>query len=300
MELWIFATLAAASFQTARFMVQKVLASGRLSATGSTFARFAYAAPGAFALLLGYLWWTGAPLPELGAGFWLWAVLGGLGQILATVFVVLTFRERNFAVGITLKKTEVIQTALLGFVVLGEVVSLLGWLGIAVGLVGVLLLSKTPGLEAGLWAQLRSRVVLLGLASGFFFAVAGVGYRATTLAVLSDDPLMRAAFALMIVNTGQALGTALWLRWREPGEVSRVWAARGTASWLGVTSMAGSLSWFTAFTLQTAAYVYAVGQVELILSLAASVLWFREQVTRREVLGIVVLTVSVLVLVVAA
>ena len=44
--------------------------------------------------------------------------------------------------------------------------------------------------------------------------------------------------------------------------------------------MAGTMGWFTAFTLQKAAYVYALGQVELILSLAASVLFFRESVTR--------------------
>ncbi len=93
---------------------------------------------------------------------------------------------------------------------------------------------------------------------------------------------------------------AAWLAWREPGEIARVWQARGTAAWLGVTSAAGSLSWFTAFTLQTAAYVYAVGQVELILSLAASVLWFREKVSTRELLGIAVLTVSVVTLALVA
>ncbi|CAN0218927.1 unnamed protein product, partial [Chrysoparadoxa australica] len=85
--------------------------------------------------------------------------------------------------------------------------------------------------------------------------------------------------------------------WRAPGQLTAVWDARGKAIWLGLTSMAGSLSWFTAFTLQTAAYVYALGQVELILSLAASVLFFREKVTARELAGIAVLTVSIVVLV---
>ncbi|MBP0482589.1 DMT family transporter [Sagittula salina] len=299
MELWIIATLSAATFQTVRFMVQKGLAQGQLSATGSTFARFAYASPAGLAVLGAYLWWTGAALPEVGPGFWGWAVFGGLGQILATVLVVLAFRERNFAVGITLKKTEVIQTALLGLVLLGERVSRLGWVGIGVGLIGVLLLSRTPGIGGSVWAQLRSRAVVLGLGSGFFFAVAGVGYRAATLEVGTDDPLLRAAVALACVTTGQALAMAAWLRWRDPGEITRAWTARRTAVWLGVTSAAGTMSWFTAFTLQTAAYVYAVGQVELILSLAASVLWFRETVTPRELLGIAVLTGSVVTLVLA-
>lgn len=290
------ATLCAATFQTARFMLHKVLSGGALSATGSTFARFAYAMPAAALVLAVYVWVMDVALPVPNPGFWVWAVIGGLGQILATVLVVLCFRERNFAVGITFKKTEVILTALMGLIVLGEAISGMGWLAIGIGLIGVLLLSKTPG-ASGLMQGLTSRAVVLGVGSGIFFAVAGVGYRATTLAVPSDDPVLRAATALVCVTLMQAIGMALWLRWREPGQLTAVWAARRRAVWLGMTSMAGSLSWFTAFTLQTAAYVYALGQVELILSLAASVLFFREKVTLRELFGISVLTVSIVVLV---
>jgi len=45
MSLWIAVTLAAAIFQTLRFMLQKTLSTTRLSAAGATFARFAYSAP---------------------------------------------------------------------------------------------------------------------------------------------------------------------------------------------------------------------------------------------------------------
>ncbi|MFW2541102.1 EamA family transporter [Primorskyibacter sp. 2E107] len=297
MELWIIATLSAATFQTVRFMLQKLLAGGTLSAPGSTFARFAYAAPAAFLVTAAYLYYSDQALPVLSVRFWGWAAFGGLGQILATVLVVLTFAERNFAVGITLKKTEVLQTALLGVILLGEMISLGGWLAIAIGLAGVLMLSQTPGSAEALWKGLRSRAVLLGVSSGFFFAIAGVGYRAATLAVPSEDPVLRAAMALTCVTAMQALAMALWLRYREPGQITKAWRARKTALWLGLTSMAGTLSWFTAFTLQTAAYVYALGQVELILSLAASVLFFRETVTRREFGGIALLTLSILALI---
>ncbi|KUF09679.1 DMT family transporter [Pseudoponticoccus marisrubri] len=297
MELWVIASLIAALFQTVRFMLHKILAGSGLSATGSTFARFAYASPFALLALGGYLYATGHTLPPLGPGFLGWAVLGGMGQILATVLVVLTFRERNFAVGITFKKTEVIQTALLGFVVLGEAVSPGGWLAIGIGLVGVLLLSETPGLTEALWQRMRSRAVVLGLGSGFFFAISGVGYRAATLQVGAEDPILRAAITLVCVTALQALGMAAWLHWREPGQLAAVWAARRRAIWLGLSSMGGTLGWFTAFTLQTAAYVYALGQVELIFSLAASVLFFRETVTRRELAGIACLTASIVVLV---
>ncbi|MBS0124646.1 DMT family transporter [Thetidibacter halocola] len=299
MDLWIAATLAAAFFQTLRFMLQKVLAGGRLSATGSTFARFAYAQPGVWALLVGYLWWRGAEFPPLAPAFWLWGLAGGIGQILATVCVVLLFSQRNFAVGITLKKTEVIQTALVGWLLLGEAVSPGGGAAIGIGLLGVLALSQTPGGVPG-WRALRSRAVGLGLLSGLFFALAGVGYRAATLSVGSDDPLMRAITALAFVTLMQCLVMLPWLAWREPGQLAAIWRARRVAVWLGVTSLAGSLGWFTAFTLQTAAYVYALGQVELLFSLLASVLFFRERVTARELGGIGLLGLSILVLVLVA
>lgn len=293
MSLWISATLAAALFQTLRFMLQKVLASGVLTATGSTFARFAYAAPFA-ALACGlYLALTGAPLPALAPGYWLWVVAGGLGQILATVLVVALFSSRNFATGITLKKTEVLQTALLGVLVMGEVIPPLGWLALGIGLIGVLLLSRTPAGAAGTGL----RAVALGIGSGFFFAVAGIGYRAASLAVLTDDPLLRASVTLVCVTAAQALGMALWLAWRAPDQLRAVWQARRMGLWLGLASMAGSLGWFTAFTLQTAAYVYAVGQVELGFSLLASILVFREKVVLREVAGIAVLALSIVLLV---
>ena len=102
---------------------------------------------------------------------------------------------------------------------------------------------------------------------------------------------------LLLVITLQMVVMTVWLYLREPGQLQAVWAARKTALWVGLTSLGGSLGWFTAFTLQNAAYVKAVGQVELILSLAASVLFFREKITRRELGGLAFLIISILILV---
>ena len=62
-------------------------------------------------------------------------------------------------------------------------------------------------------------------------------------------------------------------------------------------SMAGSFCWFTAYTLQNAAYVNAVGQVELVFSALASVLVFREKISMREWAGMAVLLISIIMLV---
>ncbi len=55
--------------------------------------------------------------------------------------------------------------------------------------------------------------------------------------------------------------------------------------------------WFVAFTLQNAAYVNAVGQIELIFSILASRMFFKEKISTREFMGILTIIVSVLVLI---
>jgi drug/metabolite transporter (DMT)-like permease len=294
MELWIVVTIAAAFFQTVRFMLQKLLSASALSSAGATFARFLYSAPLVVVFLALYCVATDSLLPATTLRYWLFALAGGLSQILATLCVVMLFKSRNFAVGITFKKTEVIQTALVGWILLGETISSLGIGVIVIGLIGVLLLSETPGLDGDWWRRICNRASGLGVLSGFLFAISGVCYRGATLELASEDPLLRAGVTLACVTSAQLIAMALWLRLFEPGQILAVWRARRTAAWIGVTSMAGSFCWFTAFTLQTVAYVNALGQIELIFSLLATVFFFKEPITRRELCGLGVLSASIL------
>ncbi|MEP3331623.1 DMT family transporter [Sedimentitalea sp.] len=299
MSLWIPVTLAAAVFQTLRFMLQKSLSTTKLSPAGATFARFAYSAPLILALLAVYLVATGRSLPALTASFWIFSVVGGIAQILATICVVTLFKQRNFAVGITFKKTEVIQTALVGFIVLGEGVSMGGFAAILIGLLAVLLLSRTPGVE-GSWLQhLTTRASALGLGSGVLFAFSAVTYRGASLQLGEIEPALRAAITLACVVSIQTVVMAVWLGLRDRDELRAVWSTRRVAVWVGVFSMAGSFCWFLAFTLQNAAYVKALGQIELILSLLASVLFFREKISGREIGGMALLGLSIILLVLA-
>ncbi len=297
MSLWISVTLAAASFQTARFMLQKTLSKVRLSATGATFARFLYSAPVIVLALATYLWATGRGMPELGLRFWLFAMVGGMTQIFATICVVALFKQRNFAVGITFKKTEVIQTALLGLVVLNDQISAGGWGAILLGLAAVLVLSRAPGSTGAWWRHLGNRASALGLGSGVLFAFSAVSYRGASLELRDPDPVFRAAVTLACVVCFQLLSMGFWMLWRDRAELRAVWAARNTAAFVGLTSMGGSFCWFLAFTLQNAAYVKALGQVELLLSLLASTLVFREKITAREIAGMGLLGLSILALV---
>ncbi|WP_109311742.1 DMT family transporter [Ruegeria sp. AU67] len=297
MSLWIPITIAAAAFQTVRFMLQKSLSTVKLSAAGATFARFAYSMPLAVLALIVAMQLTGFSLPALTGRFWLFAVIGGTTQILATICVVALFKQRNFAVGITFKKTEVIQTAIVGFLVLGDQVSSGALFAIVLGLVAVLLLSKSPGGEGAWWAHLTNRASRLGLGSGVLFAFSSVSYRGASLELGDLDAWFRALVTLAVVVSFQFLSMGLWLLWRDRAELRAVWDTRRTSVFVGLTSLCGSFCWFFAFTLQNAAYVKALGQVELIFSLFASLLFFRERITRREIAGMTLLGASILALV---
>ncbi|PKP72840.1 MAG: hypothetical protein CVT84_16680 [Alphaproteobacteria bacterium HGW-Alphaproteobacteria-6] len=294
MSLWVILTLAAAAMQTLRFVLQKQLAGAGLSTGGATFARFLFAAPLAAALAALALAGTGRGLPALpGPQFWAFVILGAAGQIVATFLTVALFSLRNFAVGIAFTKTETVQVAVFSALILGEAVSPLGWAAIGIGLAGVLMLSRGPGPGAARFG----RPALYGVLAGALFGLSAIGYRGATMALLPLPFFLRALLALAAATVLQAAAMALWLAWREPGEVGRVLARWRRTALVGLTGMLGSLGWFSAFSLHNAAHVRALGQVEVVFTLIASALIFRERLALREGAGMALVVVSALLIV---
>ena len=293
MELWIPITIAAAFVQNLRFMLQKHL-KGRLSTLGATFARFIFAAPLAAVLVGVLIGGDMAALPAMSPRFWAFALLGGVAQILATAMLVALFSFRNFAVGVSFSKTETVQAVLFGVLILGEAASLGAWIGILVSLLGVILISVQAGTLTK--DSFLNRATVLGLGSGAAFGIAAVAVRAAAISLDGGDFLLRAAVTLAAVTGLQTVIMAVWLRWREVGQISAVIANWRVAGWVGVTGMLGSLGWFSAMTLQNVAYVRALGQVELVFTFAASWFIFRERATRREVSGVVLICLGIVAL----
>ncbi len=297
MELWIPITLGAALSQAMRFMLQKQLKQTQLSTAGATFSRFVYSSPLVLIIAIFYAQFSGFGVPQTSSSFVGYALLGAMSQILGTICVVAGFAHRSFAVGMTFKKTEVLLSALIGFLILGDAISAAGLAAILIGLMGVLLLSDTPGID-GSWAKrLLTPGTALGLMSGLMFGFSGNGYRGASLSLIEGDTFYRAIITLAFVTIFQTAIMAIWLFWRERGEIARVFGAWRIAGLVGLTSMAGSICWFTAFTMQTVAYVNALGQVELLFSLAIGAFVFGEKITRREWQGLLLLSLSVLLLV---
>ncbi|MGR3722231.1 EamA family transporter [Abyssibius alkaniclasticus] len=295
MSVWIIASLAAAFLQNLRFVLQKSLKS-RLSTLGVTFSRFIFAAPFAAALVAGLVWFGGYSMPGMTPAFFLYASIGGVAQIVATALLVALFSLRNFAVGIAYSKTETIATVALSAVILGEGMGLLALLAILVTLAGVVLMSGLPRI-GNVRAGLFGAPALIGISSGGLFALASIGYRGASLSLEGGGYLIRAALTLAFVTAFQTLIMALWLALREPGQMRAVLGVWRIAIWVGIAGMLGSFGWFIAFTLQHAAYVKAVGQVELVFSVLASWLFFRERITRLEMAGITLIAGGIVLLV---
>ena len=115
-------TIAAAFFQNLQSALQKHLKS-RLSTAGATYVRFFYAWPFAIIYVWGLTRFGDLNIPAVNNQFLIYCFLGGLSQIIFTFLLIWLFSFRNFAVGTTFSKTETVQVALLGFLILGESLS---------------------------------------------------------------------------------------------------------------------------------------------------------------------------------
>ena len=290
-------TLAAAFMQNLRSALQKHL-KGSLSTAGATYCRFIYAVPLAFAyaILLGEGY--GLPWPTPNPRFALFAMVGGVAQITATALLVHLFSLRNFAVGTTYSKTETVQAAIFALVILGEAVSFAAALAIGISLAGVMTISlaRSRLTLRNLLIGWTGRAAIIGIFSGALFGLSAVAYRAASLSLGGSGFLMQAAFTLACVLVFQTLLMALWIRLREPGELTRVTRRWRVASLVGASGMIGSAGWFTAMTLENAAYVRALGQVELVFTFIASWYFFRERSTGLELTGILLIVAGILIL----
>jgi drug/metabolite transporter (DMT)-like permease len=287
MPLWIPISVAAALFQTWRTAMQQKLR-GQMSVNAAGFVRYLYGAPVSLLLLLLALGITGASVPTINPTFLMWCALGGLGQILATNLLIMSFGYRNFAVGTAYSKTETVQSAIIALIVLNEALSPTAWIGIVVGLVGVMTLSLAGrGLNA--MELLRATVqpaALCGLGSGFIFALTVVFIKLANHAIEGDSLVVKALLALAISNAMQIAMQGAYLRWREPEELKKTFQTWRTSMWVGALSGGGSACWFTGFAIADVALVRAVGQVEIVFTLLFSRFYLKETLKRGDVAGL--------------
>jgi drug/metabolite transporter (DMT)-like permease len=299
LELWIPITLAAAFLQNVRSGLQRHL-KGVMGTTGATFVRFGFGAPFAVALVLVLHFWVGYEFPAISLRFLVWMVVGGLAQIGATFLLIHLFSFRNFAVGTAYSRTEPAMAALFGLLFLGEGVSAATLVAIGICVFGVMLISvaRTSVSFVSLFSSLAQRNALIGLLSGALFGLAAISYRGASLALGGPNFLMQASVTLAFVIVLQSVLLIGWMIWREPQQFAFIYKALRPSLLVGLAGATASLGWFMAMTLQNAAVVKALAQVEMLFAFGTSVLIFKEKINRLEIIGCCLIVLGIIVMMV--
>ena len=293
--MWIPITITAAAFQTARTALQHRLRA-LLSVSGAGFVRYVYGAPLSAAAVAAF-WTLGMRLPSAGRGFVPMVLIGGIAQIAGTICLIRAFDSRDFAVGTVLAKTEVVQVAIFSWVLLAEPLDSLGWAGAAACTLGVVLLASSGArLRPSL---LREPAAWYGLAAGGLFGIAAIGIRTAAGSLDGGTVVVRALVTLAAMNTAQTVlhGGYLAVRDREQLRLAAVhWRS---SSLVGLLSVCGSAGWAIALTLESAAKVRTLGQVELVFAFLVSHRLLGERHRREELLAAVLVVCGVVLVVVA-
>jgi len=285
--LWAVFTVIAAFAQTLRNAMQREL-TGSLGTVGATHVRFLFGFPFALVFLAGVLLATGLPPPRPGLSFWPWVIAGALAQVAATALMLAAMGERSFVVTIAYIKTEPVQVAIFGLLVLGDAVTWPMMMAILVATAGVVIMSTNPGGMIG-----GIRPTLLGLASGGMFALSAVGFRGAILSLGLPNYVMAATFTLAIGVTMQAVVLSLYLALRSPSVLLAIVRAWKPSLFAGLAGAVASQFWFLAFALATAASVRTLALVEVLFAQIIARFAFGQQTSAREAVGMVLVVCGV-------
>lgn len=286
--LWVLLAIAAATLQATRNAFSRQLV-GEVSPALTAWSRFAFNLPFSAALAGALSLAHGAPV--LPRHFFAWSFAGAATQLVANFALVAAFRVASFSQSVALHKLEVVFGALTGLAFFGEVPSALGWLGIVVSTLGVLLMNLARPDDHGVgWRRMfhLDRGSLYAIACGALFAFTAFFFK-EAIRLLADanprmgsgrfEPAVHTVFHVAWMQVALATPAVAWMR---PGELRRTLTLWPTMLGIGITGFLGSLCWFWAFGLTLVAYVRAVGQLEAPISAAISWGVFRERGVARQ------------------
>ena len=290
--LWAVFTVAAAGGQVLRNAMQKEL-TAVLGTVGATHVRFLFGLPFAVLFLLLVLVGTRQSIPPLNMAMVAWSFGAALAQIAATALMLATMKERSFVVTTAYIKTEPVQVAVFGLAFLGDKVSLGQGLAILVATAGVLILSwpKSNTEEAFSW-----KPAAIGIGSGALFAIAAIGYRGGILSLEAPNFVLKATTTLVLGLVIQTLMLTAYLALADRTTLFAICRAWRPSLFAGFMGAFASQMWFLAFALETAAKVRTLALVEILFAQALSRNLFKQSMASREMAGIALIVVGVVLL----
>jgi len=293
----MFMAMLGATAQALRTAGQKRL-TAQAGPIGASLIRFCYAIP--FSGLWLFIWHssTSAAFPHMPLDFWFWVLIASILQIGFTITLVMLLELRNFAAGVAFSKTEVLQAAIFEAILVGYIASFNTVLAIILGIIAVLLLSSAQG---GLYLpdlvrRVATRAGFLGLSSGAFLGSATVCYSIASSHLISDDYIMRASLTAAIATILQTAMMIPVMAAIAKDQLKAAFVLWRPALFIGVFSSLSTTAWFVAFALHYVGPARAIGQIELVISLLISALFFKEHIRRTEYIAITLLSLSVLII----
>ena len=291
--LWIPFTIVAALGQVARNAMQRQL-TRPLGTWGATNIRFLFGFPFSIVFFVVVLAATGDHVPAPTAAFWPWLMLGALSQIVGTGMMLLAMNDRSFVVTTAYLKTEAIQTAIFGFIFLGDHLTALKVVAILIATAGVVIAALRPGAAKG-FADLKP--TLLGLGAAAAFALSAVGFRGAVIAVPGVSFVTAASCTLVLGLFVQTLVLTIYLLARAPDVLKAIlglWRPSLLAGFMGAVA---SQFWFLALALTVAANVRTLALVEVLFAQAVAYYSFKQPLSGRELGGIALIVIGVALLV---
>jgi len=280
-----------------RVALQKNL-NQKLSSTATTAVRYIFGLPFILAYFI-YLKSLGYQISFINNHFLFLCFVAGFFQIVATILLVKIFSYRNFAIGITYSNTEALQTIILGFFLFAETVAFIGIIAIIIGTLGILIISLTENKLnfPNLFSSITSKSAIMGLSSGATFAICALSIREASLSLEGSNFMIISATTLITTLTMQIFMMLIYLAFRQKHELRKITKNLKLSLLVGLTSAIGSIGWFSAMTLQKAAYIKTVGQIQLIFALFISKKLYKEKQNPKELIGIALIALSILVLI---
>ena len=294
---WILYTIAATLFQTFRNLEQKGL-NKNLDVLTTSWSRYILPLP----LALFVAAKTFSLASEL---FIFYCVITAVFQIAGNIFLLKTFKSKNFSIGIAFYKTEVLQAMVIGFLFFNATISLSGFLAILVAMIGVGLMSGLvfDGGVKKFMQSLCSKAALYGLLTGFCFSISAFNlkFASEVLSPFGFPNLKVAVLVLLWVICCQniLICSVKIFQKRLLRDFKSLISLENKSAFLKTTisSFLGSICWFAAYGSGNVVYVKAVGQLELVLALMVSYFLLKEKLHAIEVVGIALTLTGILMLI---
>ena len=296
LDLWVIITILAAFSQNLRSTFQKKLQSD-LSDIGATNVRFLFGLPFAIIYFLFLHNSYEVTLTSIPNKFILFTILGGVSQIIATFLLLKIFNYKNFAVGTTYSKTEPIQALFFSILILGETISYMGMIGIIIGIFGVIFISyKSDKLSYDNKPDSKNSIYL-GLLSGALFGIAAVMFRGASLSLNLDNLLYSSGLTLLVALFIQTTLLGIYLIITDKNQILLSFDNLKDCTIVGFFGALASMCWFYAMSIQNVAYVRALGQIELVFTILMTLIYFKEKISFREIIGICFILIGITVII---